>query len=75
MTTENQTQTPTPIGVLAQSAGYLLEVQILRSAAGYYLGTEDEYGPVSRESEQYWRTHDEALQALESGNWNQRLHP
>jgi hypothetical protein len=39
----------------------------------YYLGTREEGVPVTRESEQYWRTWKEAERALMSGNWTQRL--
>jgi hypothetical protein len=53
-----------------------LPLQVLRSAAGYYLGTfsEDE-GPVSRESDCYWDTQEEAEAALESGVWPQKPRP
>ena len=62
-------------GQLAKDAGYYLELQVLQSAAGFYLGTWDDEGPVSRESQQYWKTYEEAAQAIESGEWIQRLHP
>lgn len=53
--------------------GLILPVQVLRSAAGYYLGTsnEDDF-PVSRESVEYFKTQEQAEQALASGNWTQR---
>lgn len=61
-------------GVLAARYGYHLELQVLRSGAGWYLGTFYE-GPFSRESVEYWRTEEEARTALESGNWTQRENP
>ena len=52
------------------------EVQPLSSAAGWYLGTLDEYGlPLSRESVEYWASEQEAMRALETGEWTQRAHP
>ena len=60
-------------GALAyQELGEQLPLEVLRSASGYYLGTQDETGPVSRESEEYWRTEPEAKQALAGGGWTQR---
>jgi hypothetical protein len=65
------------IGRLALAwGGCAFELQVLNSAAGYYLGTLDELGmPYSRESEDYWRTFEEAEAALESGAWEQKLTP
>ena len=64
-----------PTGHLAyRELGLTLPVGVLCSAAGFYLGTSDETGfPVSRESAEYFNTHDQAEQALASGNWTQRL--
>ena len=50
------------------------EIKVLRSAAGSYLGTSDEDGPCSRESVEYWRSTEEARNALESDQWTQNLH-
>ncbi len=62
-------------GLLAQYyCGVELPVEVLVSAAGYYLGTFDN-GPCSRESDCYWRTREEAEAALESGDWPQKPHP
>ena len=69
--------TPKPIapsGLLAAHAGKRLPLQVLRSAAGLYLGTYDD-GPVSRESVEYFPTHEAARHALETGAWTQRQHP
>jgi len=52
-----------------------LPLQVLRSAAGYYIGTASEDGPCSRESSQYYRYHLDACNALQSGNWSQKLYP
>jgi hypothetical protein len=67
----------TQIGLLAkQYCGVDLPVQVLRSAAGFYLGTQDSLGfPVSRESVQYWRKHGDAKDALDQGSWTQRQFP
>lgn len=66
-----------PYGRLAkQYCGVELPVEVLVSAAGYYLGTFDaENGPCSRESDRYWGTREEAEAALQSGNWPQKPHP
>ena len=52
-----------------------LPIQVLRSAAGWYLGTFGEAGPTSRESVEYFRSEDKAKEALASGNWTQRANP
>ena len=65
-------------GLLArETAGLRLPLQVLRSAAGHYIGTADDEGPVSRESVEYWPTAEEAEAALEAGShaWTQRDHP
>lgn len=61
-------------GRLAGEAGYKLELSVLQSKQGFYIGTADEEGPVSRESLEYWRSAQEATQALETGAWTQRDH-
>lgn len=60
-------------GKLAMQIGQRLPLQVLRSAAGYYLGTFDAEGPVSRESVEYWPQRTQAEDALRSGGWTQRL--
>ncbi|QEA38662.1 hypothetical protein FGL86_05960 [Pistricoccus aurantiacus] len=67
-------QTQVDAGQLAyRELGWVLPVEVLRSAAGFYLGTsnEDDF-PVSRESVEYFKTQEQAEQALNSGNWTQR---
>lgn len=50
-----------------------LPLRVLRSNAGFYIGTfSPELGPISRESQEYWRERHEAEHALESGHWTQR---
>ena len=55
--------------------GRRLPLQILRSAAGYYIGTCDDEGPVSRESAEYFSTREEAERAHTNAVWTQRGHP
>jgi hypothetical protein len=51
------------------------ELQVLRSAAGYYLGTLTDDGfPNTRESVDYWSTENDAKRAMASGEWEQRLY-
>lgn len=45
-----------------------LELQVLSSAAGFYIGTYCNCGPYSRESG-YYRSFDEAERALKSGQF------
>lgn len=63
-------------GYLAREAGFDLPVQPLHSQRGWYLGTsgndEETIGPVSRESEEYFASFDDAAQALHNGTWTQR---
>ena len=63
-----------PSGLLAAHVGKRLPLRVLRSAAGHYLGTYDD-GPVSRESVEYFPTHEAARHALDTGTWTQRQHP
>jgi hypothetical protein len=48
---------------------------VLKSTAGYYIGTATEEGPCSRESLEYWPSDTAAQQALSSGAWTQRDEP
>lgn len=72
--------TTTPLGgkhgrLALEFCGKRLPLQVLRSNAGFYIGTADEDGPCSRESAEYFRSADCAHQALSSGNWTSRDHP
>ncbi|MCP4991146.1 MAG: hypothetical protein GY928_35360 [Colwellia sp.] len=60
-------------GKLAKSSGFNLPLGVLRSRAGYYIGTADSNrGPVSRESQEYFTDMKAARQALTTGAWTQR---
>ncbi|MDZ7924949.1 MAG: hypothetical protein U5M23_13060 [Marinagarivorans sp.] len=49
------------------------KIQVLKSAAGFYLGTLTAEGyPNSRESSEYWKTEKEAENALLSDSWCRR---
>lgn len=65
------------IGHLAKKfCGCELELQVCRSAAGFYIGTMDPMmGPVSRESQEYYRTHEEAHSALINNTFTQKEMP
>lgn len=52
-----------------------LELQVLQSQAGYYIGTLDEGLPCSRESVEYFPTETEALKALGEDKWTQKETP
>lgn len=52
-----------------------LKLQVLRSANGFYIGTCDKEGPVSRESVEYYPTRELAEEALFCSTWTQRLNP
>lgn len=60
------------LGLLAQRAGKDLPLEICYSAAGFYLGTYDDQGPYTRESQEYWPKREQAQRALEAGLWTQR---
>lgn len=65
-------------GKLAKMCGEDLPVQVLKLAAGFYLGTkqlDEEIGmpvPFTRESIEYFDTQQEAEEALASGKWTQK---
>lgn len=59
----------------AQLCGARLPLTVLSSRAGFYIGTADAKGPVSRESEEYWRNYSAAETALNNGLWTQRSTP
>ncbi len=53
--------------------GKKLKIEVLESAAGYYIGTFcPNCGPVSRESILYWRDFETASDALNTDNWQRR---
>src|SRR5690606_27833937 len=55
--------------------GKRLPLQVLRSAAGHYIGTADADSPVTRGSVGYLRSHHTAEHAIHTGRRQQRLHP
>ncbi|VAW65869.1 FIG00973668: hypothetical protein [hydrothermal vent metagenome] len=63
-----------PKGVLAKICGYDLPLQVLKSNAGFYIGTADDEGPVSRESTEYYATHEIANNKLNTKDWIQNLY-
>ena len=64
-------------GKLAKEyCGLSLDIIVMSSPAGYYIGTgNEEYGPVSRESLEYFSTEKECETALRNGSWTQRDEP
>jgi hypothetical protein len=58
-----------------QFVGRDLPLQALESRAGFYLGTADREGPVTRESVEYFPDREAAERALVKGEWTQRLAP
>ena len=52
-----------------------LPLQVLRSAAGHYIGTQDDVGLVLWYSVEYFPTHIAAQRALDTHAWTQRAHP
>ena len=64
-------------GVLATRFGNAnAQLTVLKSAAGYYIGTLCESGlPFTRESSRYWSSRQEAEAALKTGHWPQKHVP
>lgn len=58
-------------GKLARESGFNLPIQVLESARGFYIGTFDDTGPVSRESLEYYDTRSQAEYALSKNTWTQ----
>ena len=64
------------IGKLAKDYAKMeLEIQVNKSARGYYIGTMYNGEPISRESESYYATETSAEFALKHSTWTQRSHP
>lgn len=59
-------------GKIALQCGCELKVQVLQSAAGFYIGTFD-CEPVSRESKEYYDSRESAELALKNNTWTQRI--
>lgn len=62
-------------GKLAQEYGYELPLKVMRSPAGFYLGTSQDGMPMSRESVEYFQSQGAADEALATGKWTQRQTP
>ena len=76
VSTCSTTPTSPHFGALAwRHSGKRLPLHVLRSVVGYYIGTADDEGPISRESVEYFPTRDLAERALVAGGWTQRLLP
>lgn len=60
-------------GMLAAESGVRLPLCVLKSAAGFYIGTVSDEGPFSRESEEYWPSAAAAESALASNSFTQRV--
>ena len=59
--------------MVSENSDDTLPLQVLSSAAGFYIGTFDpQQGPVSRASVEYWPTHDRAQTAFDNGTWTAR---
>lgn len=64
------------IGKLAkETLGVELLLTVLESRAGFYLGTQDNGVPISRESEEYFADRNVAEAALRTGKFTQRMYP
>ncbi len=70
------TTTQCEFGKLASEyCGLKLPLEVLKSTAGFYIGTSTPEGPCSRESKENWTNEGAAKVALEHGLWTQRLKP
>lgn len=61
--------------IALQFGNATLPVVVLKSAAGFYLGTTQNGVPFTRESQEYFPSQEAAEAALQSGNWTQREFP
>ena len=59
-------------GILATEIGLQLPLQVLKSERGFFIGTCDAEGPVSRESVEYFSSYQKAQEALDNELWIQR---
>lgn len=55
--------------------GKRLELQVLQTGAGFYVGTVSEDLPCSRESNEYFPSEALALEALVNDTWTQKSAP
>lgn len=77
MPAQTRTLVAGPKGQLAREADTILPLEVMRSAAGFYIGTSEDGMPYSRESNEYWPTREQAERAMALGEdgWTQRDHP
>jgi len=62
-------------GKLAAGVGFPdLEVKVIESVRGYYIGTANSLSSISRESVEYWDNRSDAENALYRDAWTQREH-
>jgi len=68
---------PSGFGLLAKEyCNIRLRLQVLESANGFYIGTFDiNEGPISRESNEYFSSLEQADSALKTGAWTQKEYP
>jgi hypothetical protein len=74
---------PSPDGDAARACGALakklsnldLPIDICYCARGYFIGTYDDGALYTRESEEYWPQRDQAVTAMRTGDWTQRVAP
>ncbi|ECL9965578.1 hypothetical protein CQ73_23245 [Salmonella enterica subsp. enterica serovar Enteritidis] len=63
-------------GKLAAQIGMRLKLEVMESACGFYIGTQTDEGmPVSRESNEYFDTEQQAEAALAVRSWTQKQNP
>ncbi|HIB0443514.1 TPA: hypothetical protein ACWSX9_004470 [Escherichia coli] len=63
-------------GKLAAQIGMRLKLEVMESARGFYIGTQTNEGmPVSRESNEYFDTEQQAEAALSARLWTQKQNP
>lgn len=74
--TQAVTGTTEKLGRLAKSyCNLILPVEVMQDSIGYFIGTQTEGLPISRESKEHFRTYQEAAHALDTGRWKQRQYP
>lgn len=73
---QNQIKLPDWVDTKCLDCGEPLPIEVLHSAAGYYIGqwcSGD--GPYSRLSEEYYSSFSKAKHALDENNFTMRQHP
>lgn len=77
LTSIEETTSKPSYGILAKiHLGEEFNLQVLKTRAGYYIGTQSPDGlPFSRESVEYWQSHCEANDALKTDTWTQKQEP